>query len=360
MKKPVLGAFLNGVPDVENLFPILSDLHARGDVEVRVFVTSGLWWREPRVREVLKASGVKMLLRHNRLMKMPWYYKRLLRDVDAMLVIGDPKIDTSIFGKRSAAMIPLGKPTFWMQHGVIQNKIAQTLDGAVTDFYSDPIFYWVDPSHHSVELAPGVVERIRVCGFVKRPILRVKTPGAAFTNELARYRKRVLLCHTFRGGEYDADQINWAYDMIRDYCHKNPDVAVIVRPHRGKERANYNAHDKALAKDCKNAYFSLQHRGPRKGMNMNDVLNLSDCLISTASTAILDGLYMGKPAAMIVNDRPQLATLPEITDVESLTAFIEGGFTAPMQEMVELYGDLDRNIAFVCREIEAALGVTQG
>ena len=40
MKKPVLGAFLNGVPDVENLFPILSDLHARGDVEVRVFVTS--------------------------------------------------------------------------------------------------------------------------------------------------------------------------------------------------------------------------------------------------------------------------------------------------------------------------------
>ena len=203
-------------------------------------------------------------------------------------------------------------------------------------------------------------ERAKVSGFLKRAILNVMSPPVDFERQLAIYRKRVLFCHSFRSGEFDATKITWAYDMVREYCHKNPDVSVIVRLHRGKKRANYNAHDKALAKDCKNAYFSLQHRGPMKGMNMHDVLHLSECLISTASTAILDGLYMGKPAALIANEHSQLATLPEITDVESLTAFVEGGFTAPMQEMVELYGDLDRNIAFVCREIEAALGVPQG
>ena len=147
MKKPVLGAFLNGVPDVENLFPILSDLHTRGDVEVRVFVTSGLWWREPRVREVLKASGVKMLLRHNRLMKMPWYYKRLLHQVDAMLVISDPKTDETAYSKRSSDICALQKPTFWVQHGVAQNKITYSSEGGDVDFSSEIVFFWIDQSY---------------------------------------------------------------------------------------------------------------------------------------------------------------------------------------------------------------------
>lgn len=357
-RRPRLGAFLNGLPDVENLFPILAELQARGRIDLQLFVPTGLWRRERRVRKLLKASGIALLLRPNRLLKARFYYSRLLQSVTRMLVIGDPKLDTSIFGTRSRYYIEAGVPSIWVQHGVIQNRVAYSPDDAPTDFHSDPIFYWVEPANHTAKLAPGVEPRIRVSGFTKRPVIPYKAPPTRFSADMAKYRKRVLICHTFRGGAHDADQINAAYSMIRKYCLSNPDVAVIVRPHRGKVRANYNKQDHKLGQDCPNVYFSLQHRGALRGMNMLDVLQVVDCMVSTASTAILDGLFQGKPAALLASDSPQLQTLPQITDKASLEAFIEGGMTAPMLQMVEHYGAFDRNLTFVCDEIEASMGLS--
>lgn len=355
---PCLGAFLNGLPDVENLFPILAELQARGRIDLQLFVTTGLWRREPRVRKLLRQSGIPVLLRPNRLLKARFYYSRLLKRVNRMLVIGDPKIDTSVFGPRSRYYIEAGLESIWLQHGVIQNLVAFSPDDTATDFHSDPIFYWEDPSNHTARLAPGVRERIRVSGFTKRPVFPFKPPSASFAKTLAGYRKRVLICHTFRGGAYDSDQITQTYDMIRAYCQANPDVAVIVRPHRGKVRANYNKEDRKLGRDCPNVFFSLQHRGALRGMNMLDVLQLVDCMISTASTAILDSLFQGKPAALIASDWPQLNTLPDITDADSLAAFVEGGMTEPMRQLASHYGSFERNLTFVCNEIEARMGLT--
>ena len=358
--RPRLGAFLNGVPDVENLFPILSDLHKRDRIDLRLFVTTGLWLRDTRVRRQLKTSGVPIILRPNRLMKARFFYSRLLKTVDHMLVIGDPKLDTSAFGKRSRYFIEAGMPSIWVQHGVTQHLVAYSADDPASDYHSDPLFYWEDPARHTAQLAPGVTDRILVSGFTKRPYLPIMRPSQAFADMLSSYKKRVLICHTFRGGEHDADQVNWAYSMIRDYCRSNPDVAVIVRPHRGKTRANYNQNDKDLGAACPNVFFSLQYRGPMKGMNMLDVLQLVDCMISTASTAVLDALYQAKPAAVMASDSPQLSTLPEITDSASLANFVGGGMTDAMHRMVAHYGPIDDNIAYVCNEIEAKLLDTKG
>lgn len=350
--RPVLGAFLNGVPDVENLFPILQPLHERGRVALQLFVTTGLWRRERRARALLRASGIPLRLRPNRLLKAPFYYRRLFGQVDGMLVIGDPKIDTSVFRPRSRAMVAARLPTIWVQHGVIQYRVAYSPDDTPTEFHSDPILYWEDAAHHTARLAPDVAPRIRVTGFTKRPVFPVRAPSERVRRALARYRKRVLFCHTFRGETHDISDIRWCYDLIRDFCRANPDVLVIVRPHRGKVRRAYNMHDTALAREVPNVMFSLQHGGPLRGLNMNDALHLVDCMVSTPSTAVLDSLFAGLPTAVIACNSPQLARLPALTDLASFQSFLDAGMTPEMLRMRDHYGSFDRNIAQACDAIE--------
>jgi hypothetical protein len=120
VRRPFLGALLNGVPDVENLYPVLAGLRDGGRVELDLFVTSGLWRREARVRKLLRGSGMAYRVRPNKLMKAGVYYRRLLRGVDRLLVIGDPCNDESVFGARGRYIREAGIPTIHMQHGVIQ------------------------------------------------------------------------------------------------------------------------------------------------------------------------------------------------------------------------------------------------
>lgn len=355
-RRPILGAFLNGVPDVENLYPILAGLRDGGRVELDLFVTSGLWRREARVRKLLRGSGMAYRVRPNKLMKAGVYYRRLLRGVDRLLVIGDPCHDESVFGARGRYIKDAGIPTIYMQHGVIQQHLTYSDDGSATEFHSDPVFLWEDPSCHDGILAPDVAPRIRISGFTKKPVFELRRPPEALSRRLAGFRKRVLICHTFRGGGHDATQIEQAYGMIRAYCERNPDVAVIVRPHRGKVRSNYSQHDRQLGRDCPNVLFSFQHSGPLKGMNIVDVLSLVDCIVSTPSTAVLDGLYLGRPAALMAAENcRQLMSLPVISDQASLEAFVEGGMTDPMRRMLDHYGDVDQNVSRVCAMIEERL-----
>ena len=350
--RPVLGAFLNGVPDVENLFPILQPLHDRGRVALQLFVTTGLWRRERRARTLLRASGIPLRLRPNRLLKAPFYYRRLFGQVDGMLVIRDPKIDMSVFRDRVRAIADYKLPTIWVQHGVVQFRVAYSPDDSPTEFHSDPILYWEDAANHTALLAPDVLPRILVTGFTKRPVFPVCQPPERVRRELARYRKRVLFCHTFRGETHDITDIRWCYELIREFCRANPDVLVIVRPHRGKVRKAYNMHDTALGRDVPNVMFSLQHSGPLRGLNMNDALHLADCMVSTPSTAVLDSLFKGLPTAVIACNSPQLARLPALTDLASFQSFLDGGLTPEMERMRNHYGSFERNIALACDAIE--------
>ncbi len=354
MTKPRLGVFLNGLPDVENLWPLLAYLHAGGQIDMTCFVTTALLRREPRVRGLFQGVGLVPVVRPNRLMKWRFWYARALRDIDRMLVIGDPATDRSAFGARSRWIAVQGLPSTFVQHGVIQDGVTYVQTPRRVEFHSDQIFLWQPAADCAVDFASGVAERITVSGFIKQPVFAPRPPDAATKGWLAGFRQRVLICHTFRT-ERQSGLADSFYAMIDAFLADHRDIGVIIRPHRGKERSSYAAAERALQARHPNLRFSYAHTGPFRGMTITDVLALVDCLVSTPSTALLDGLYQDLPTAQMARDFTMFDALPQVTDAASLAAFIAGGWTRDMAEVRATYGDVSANLARIAGQIAARM-----
>lgn len=347
-----VGAFLNGLPDFETLFPILARLATRPEVSLRVYATSSLIWGERRVRPCLAQAGISPIVRPNRLMKFASWYRRALDGLDAALVLSDPLNDRTGHGDRTRTMAELGLPTIYLQHGVIQTDLTFRAHDRPIDFHSDLIFLFEPLDGDAAVFTPGVTDRMEVGGFYKAASLPPKPPPAAIAARLSRYRKRVLFCHSFRWhGRYTDAQVDAFYGMVEAFCRANPDIAVIIRAHRGKRRGAYNAHDRRLRGRAPNVFFSFHHTGPFRGMSMTDAVALADCVVSTASTALLDALFLGRPTAVYLNDSPKFDALPQVGDAESLSDFVEKGWTDGMQAVVERYGDPKVNAGQIAARI---------
>lgn len=352
--RPKIGVFLNGIPDFENLYHLLRRLRARDRVDLRIFATNALMRIEPRTRAMFAQAQLSPLIRPNRLMKWKPWYRRALADLDVVLSLGDPLTDTSNQGQRTAFMAEIDMPTIYLQHGVIQGDVTFRMNERAVDFHSDLIFVFEPPHEAGPIFAPGVTDRMVISGFFKKPsLLPPKPPAPAFAQELARYRQRLLFCHSFRWtGRYSEADINAFYEMIETFARTHPDVAVIIRAHRGKRRSAYADHDARLQAAVGNVYISYQHSGPMKGMMMSDAVALCDVVVSTASTALLDALYEGRPTGVYLNDSEKFADLPQVTDAESLAALANDGFSGGMQQIISRYGDVDANIERICDEVE--------
>jgi hypothetical protein len=356
MTRPRLGVFLNGVPDVENLWHLIAHLHAAGRIEVVAFVTSALMRREPRVRALFQAAGLTPLVRPNRLMKWRFWYARALRGIDRVLVIGDPATDQTAFAVRGHWIAAQGLPSTFVQHGVIQDGITYVQTPRRLNFHSDQIFLWQPAADCAVDFAPGVTDRVTVSGFVKQPVFAPRPPDVATQAWLAGFRNRLLICHTFRT-ERQAGQAQAFYAMIDGFLTAHRETGVIIRPHRGKERSHYAAAERDLQKRHPNLRFSYAHTGAFRGTTITDVLALVDCLVSTPSTALLDGLYNDLPTAQLARDFAMFDALPQVTDGASLAAFVAGGWTPGMADMRARYGAVAANLARVADQIAARMMV---
>jgi hypothetical protein len=354
--RPKLGVFVNGIPDFENLYHLLRRLRARDRVDLRVFSTSGFRRLEPRARALFAQAQLRPVIRPNRLMKWRPWYRRALGGLDAALCLGDPLNDQSNHGHRTAHMAEIGLPTIYLQHGVIQEDVTYRKHDRAIDFHSELIFLFEALGENRAIFAPGVTNRMEVGGFFKKPSLQPKPPAAGFATELARYRQRLLFCHSFRwAGRYSSADIEAFYDMIETFARSHPDVAVIIRAHRGKRRSAYSGYDVRLRSAVDNVYFSYQHFGPMKGMMMSDVVAVADIVVSTASTALLDALYEGRPAGVYLNESEKFMGLPQVSDAASLSALSANGFSDGMQGIIARYGDVDTNIDRICDRIEEYL-----
>jgi hypothetical protein len=354
--RPKLGVFVNGIPDFENLYHLLRRLKARDRVDLRVFSTTGLQRLEPRTRALFAQAQIHPVIRPNRLMKWRPWYRRALGGLDAALSLGDPLNDQSNHGHRTAHMAAIGLPTIYLQHGVIQEDVTYRKHDRAVDFRAELIFLFEALGENRAIFAPGVTDRMQVGGFFKKPSLQPKPPAAAFATELARYRQRLLFCHSFRwAGRYSGADIDAFYAMIETFARSHPDVAVIIRAHRGKRRSAYSDHDARLQSAVDNVYFSYQHFGPMKGMMMSDAIAVSDVVVSTASTALLDALYEGRPTGVYLNESEKFMGLPQVSDATSLAALSANGFSNCMQGVVARYGDVDVNIDGICDRIEEYL-----
>lgn len=340
-----ISVFFNGMPEFENLFRITERLAARGKVTPVCFAPFEVVRREPRLKRLIAASGLNFTIRPNRLFKL--FPKHYVKQADCSMVLTDPSIDIGPHRSRSQAILELGMPTLLVQHGVIQAHITFTADRDPVDCYSERILTFEALDERS-PLSEDARQRARTVGFIK-PVL---FPPGASSSTLPDRNRTILFCHSFRWeGRYGQEDVSRFFTLIKDYAARHADDLLIVRSHRGKVRDLYKAQTDALS-DHPNIVVSHAYQGPLKGMSMTDVLGLSDVCVSSASTAVLDSIYMDRPTAIYENDQHFFRTLPNVTDLTSLEAFLADPSISDVAGTQAHYGAIRENIERSCDVIE--------
>lgn len=345
MARPRLLFFFNGLPEYEALFTIARRLLERGKVEPVCISPSEVLRREPRLKPMIAASGLTVTVRPSRWIKL--FPKRWLRRGDAAITMVDPTMDNSPTRPRSLAMLELDLPTIFVQHGVMQGKLNLANDRRDIHYESRLLLTFEDLIIPEI-LSEETRRKVRKVGFIKPLLFPPRPPQGALPD----HDRAILFCHSFRwAGRYGEEDVARFYDLVARFARAHPRDLVIIRSHRGKSRALYKAHDKALS-ELPNVVFSHAYKGPLRGMSITDVLGLSDMCVSTASTAVLDSVYMGKPTAIYENDQPVFRNLPNIVDRDSLDAFVADPQAADIAGVQAHYGDVARNIETACDAIE--------
>ena len=345
MDKPRLLFFFNGLPEYEALFPIARRLLARGRVVPVCLSPSEVLRREPRLKPMIAESGLAVTQRPNRWIKL--FPTHWLRKGDATITMADPALDTSPTRPRSRAIMALGLPAIFVQHGVIQTRLNLASDPRGIDYYATRLLTFEDPLVPEV-LSEETRRNTRPVGFLKPPLFAPRPPEAP----LPRHDRAILFCHSFRwAGKYGEADVARFYDLVGRFARAHPGDLAIVRSHRGKSRALYKAHDAALS-EMPNVVFSHAHKGPLRGMSMTDVLGLADLCVSTISTAVLDSVYMDRPTAIYENDQPVFRDLPNIDGMKSLEAFVAAPESADIAAVQAHYGEVTANIEAACDAIE--------
>lgn len=348
MAKKRLLFFFNGLPEFETMFQIACRLQARGRVEPVCFGPSAVLRREPRLRPLVAASGLKVAFRPSRLLKlMP---RRLLAQGDWAMTLLDPAMDFSASRPRSLAMLEAGMPTIFLQHGVMQTELNCDSDPRGLRYSAKLLLTWED-LHFPDILEPESRARVTPVGFIKPLLLAPRPP----LGPLPRRRRTFLFCHAFRWvGRYGEEDIARFYRLVAEFATRHPEDLMIIRSHRGKVRKLYRHHEKRIAQ-VPNVICTHAYRGPLRGMSMTDAASLADMVISTASTAVLDAVYLGVPTAIYENDQPVYRSLPNIDGIDALEAFAANPGSADIAGLRAHYGDVAENTERACAAIERVM-----
>ena len=354
MNKPTLGAFLFGVPEFESLYHLLKRLNERGEVNLKIILPSSLCRIEPRVPNLLSETRLPFKVVHSKVMK--YFYWGCFRDMDVVLGISDPYMKYQRnHRRRNRYLVNQNIPSIYFQHGVIQSGLNWGFQERQIDFYSKAAFLMESPVHTEQKFfTDTALSRIEISGFIKKPCFPPKPLPTSIAFQLSNYDVRLLICHSLRSNWYGVEKIQPFYSLIENFAIDNPHIGVIVHPHRGKRRKRYETHDRKLKKKCSNVHFMYHHHGPLKRMSITDALSISDLMISTPSTAILDAVYMGKPVAVCLNYHAIFEGLPQITDARSIKKFVidARAYQEGFNQLISRYGILDENIEQTCLKVE--------
>ena len=88
---------------------------------------------------------------------------------------------------------------------------------------------------------------------------------------------------------------------------------------------------------------------------MDDLLAVTDVLVSTLSSAILDALYMDIPVAVTINDSEIFKPLPQVNDFSSLHQSFSNpnAHQSSYDEFRRRFGSVDENFEKTCEKIES-------
>ena len=358
--KPTLGTFLFGLPEFETLFHLLKRLNERGQIKLKIVLPSSLCRIEPRIPELLTEARMTYRVIHSKTIK--YFYRRSFRGMNAVLGISDPYMDIRrTHRRRNRYLVNLNIASIFFQHGVIQDIVnhgSPSMWGypmEQIDYYSIAAFLMEYPSQDQQKFfTKSALERVDISGFIKKPCFTPNSVESRIASQLSNYDTRLLICHSLRTGTFAKEDVRNFYSMIRKFASDNPQIGVIVRPHRGKRRQHYESYDRKMDKQCNNVHFMYHHHGPLKRMTISDALSISDMMISTPSTAILDAVYMGKPTAVSMNNHEIFADLCQISDANSIEQFVGNkcNHRDGAENLIARYGKLDENLERTCSKIE--------
>lgn len=352
--RPTLGVFIFGVPEFETFFHILNRLNERRALDLKIYLTSGVCRIEPRVLQLMKQAHLRFHKLPNKVLKhLYWSH---FHGIDAVLTLDDPRRDVrAAHRRRNNHIIQLEIPTIFLQHGVIQDEINASFPDDPIDFYSSALFLMeYPPENLHRHFTATALDRVKVSGFVKKRCFEPNPLSHDIARQLDKYDLRLLICHSLRSTLHASEQIPPFYSMVEKFSDAHSNIGVIVRPHRGKRRREYEAYHRKLVNKYENVHFMYHHHGSLKRMSITDAIHICDAVISTPSTVLLDAIYMGTPTAVCLNIYPMFSELPQITDAASIKKFLDNAHhdRAGTENLITRFGDCDENIDRTCCEVE--------
>ena len=308
--------FMDLVQDLDLALPLIDQVLARPDADLRVVVTGWLEERSPRVSAELEARGVAP-----ELVQRPDVLRGeapTLAGVDALVSVvetSDPAhARAHILFKRARDE---GVPTFSLQHG-IENVGLTFVEGpeGETRIVSDHLFTWFDadrtPSVTPAALRPRLVP-------VGRPTQDVKTTDLRAV--FAGFSRLAAVFENLHWDRYDETYRRRFLDDCAEFAQALPDTAVLIKPHHAgmwsaKNRSAFPQWGPNLVMADPSDPFWEPFTAP-------SLIAAADLVITTPSTVALDAALARKPVAVVAYgmDLPAFSPLPLLQSGADWIAF---------------------------------------
>lgn len=357
---PRLLTWLDGLPTIEAVAPLLARIQARGVIEVRIFLPAGKFPSESAVAQELDSLGLTYVAVSRVRSKL--LFQKDLSSGQAVLVTEDPALDRSSRRLRSQMVRKSGKPVIFLQHGAFQcgvNAPVQSSAEAPLNYHSDLLLLWHCAAPEAAILSTESLRRAQVCGFIKKQFLPSIDLNPALQDWTTRHAHRVLLCQSFRwrGGRYDQKAIDDWYEMLDAFLAQHRDIGVLLRPHRGKAHRRHRSLDAALMARHQNLLVSRDQEGPLRGASIHDCLALCQSVVCPESTVVLDALYMERHVMIWDTQKLIFAELPRVKNINDIAPFARDPATVKLacDTVRARYGEINGNLNCAAHNIESLI-----
>lgn len=355
-----LYCFISHAPHFEICFPILAAVHKRGNAKVFPIVNRRLKKTDRELLTAFHKVGISPVFRSRANIELLSFIS--MKRADAILSYGDPLAMPKKIRMRDKYLVASRTPSIFTQHGLIQEGINLDWIHLGPNWYSSRILWWEDYLPDKAPfLTKDVGSRIRKVGFLKKNYMDTKQFPKELMGYINSFRQRLLVCTTMPGQKhrFDDANLNETYNMFDQFCMRNPDVLLLMRPHRGKQDQRGKEFDDILAAKHQNVIVMDRYAGDFAYTNIHDCLAITDLVLGHASSAVLDSMYADLPTAVLHNDWSSFEYLDQVTNLASLEKFCsqQGCVDILHNETRRHFGELDDNLDRAAIHIEEVMGV---